>query len=162
MREKKAQGWGFDLVVASVIFTFAIMAFYIFAINYSTGGEEQFNTLIYEGQLVADSILSEGHPSDWNSSNVVRIGLLSGGKINQTKIDRFYNMTVNATTYNRTKVLFNIAHDYNISFSSPVTIEGSQIYSLGITKGTPENLIRVSRFTIYNNKPITLNIDVSA
>ncbi len=164
MIEKRAQGWGFDLVVASIIFSFAIILFYIFAFNYSTGGEETFNNLAYEGQLVAESILSEGYPPDWNNNSVVRIGILSGNKINQTKLERFYNMTnvaLNPGEYNRTKVLFNIAHDYNISFSSPVNILGSEVYSIGRTKPNPENLIRVTRFSIYNNKPITLDIDVS-
>jgi|SRR3989344_6445697 len=162
--EKKAQGWGFDLVVASIIFSFAIIFFYIFALNYSTGGEETFNNLVYEGQLVAESILSEGYPADWNNNSVVRIGILSENKINQTKLERFYNMTL-TSEYNRTKVLFNMAHDYNISFSFPVIIPGvpgGSVYSIGMTKPAPENLIRVTRFSIYNNKPITLDIDVSA
>ncbi len=159
--EKKAQGWGFDLVVASIIFSFAIVFFYIFAINYSTVGEENFNNLAYEGQLAAESILSEGYPADWNNNTVVRIGILSQNKINQTKLERFYNMA-NSSEYNRTKVLFNIAHDYNVSFSSNVTIPGvGDVSSIGKTKSNPENLIRVTRFSIYNNKPITLDIDVS-
>ena len=162
VNKKRAQGWGFDLVVASVIFSFAIVAFYIFAINYSTGGEETFNNLAYEGQLVAESLLSDGYPIDWNSTNVARIGILSENKINQTKLERFYNMSIKPGEYNKTKVLFNIAHDYNISFSSPVIIEGVNRDYIGMTKQPTESLIRITRFTIYDDKPVTLNVDISA
>ena len=157
---KKGQAWGFDLILASMIFIFAILGFYMFVFNYSVDGEETFNNLIYEGQLVADSLLGEGHPIDWNETNVVTIGIMSENKINETKLNRFYNLTIN--DYDKTKRLFNVKYDYYINFSKPVYIGGSYQYIMGQQNSNPKNLIRISRFSIYDNTPITMNINIWA
>ena len=158
MSGKKAQGWGFDLVIASIIFTFAIVFFYIFALNYSSGSEEKFRELTYEGQLIADNILSEGNPIDWNETNVVKIGILSSNKINDTKLERFYNLTI--SDYWRTKNLMSIKYDYYINFSAPIIINGETKAYIGNYSLGAKNLIRVSRLSIYNNKPVSISINI--
>ncbi len=42
---KKAQAWGFDLVVASIIFVVGIVAIYIFTLNFTKETEENFEIL---------------------------------------------------------------------------------------------------------------------
>ena len=155
---KRGQGWGFDLVVASIIFTFAILFFYIFALNYSSGSEEALRDLEYEGQLIADSFLSEGNPNDWNETNVVKIGVLSDNKINDTKLERFYNLA--NTSYPQTKSLMAIYHNYYINFSNPINISGSIKPYIGNYSSNARNLIRISRLSVYKNKPTSVSINV--
>ena len=155
---KKGQGWGFDLVIASIIFTFAIIFFYIFALNYSSGSEELLRDLAYEGQLVADNFLSEGSPSDWNETNVFKIGILSNNKINDTKLERFYN--ISNKSYSQTKILFAINHDYYINFSDSINISGEIKPYIGSYSPDVKNLIRISRLSVYKNRPVSISINV--
>lgn len=158
IKNKTGQGWGFDLVIASIIFTFSIVFFYIFSLNYSSGGQENLGELSHDGQLIADSFLSEGSPLNWNETNVVRLGVLSENRINDTKLAYFYNLT--EKDYQRTKILLSIKNDYNINFSAPIYINGEQKPIIGNSSQNARNLIRISRLNIYNNKPVSININV--
>ncbi len=155
---KRGQGWGFDLVIASIIFTFAITFFYIFALNYSSGSEEVLRSLEYEGQLIADSLLSEGNPLNWNETNIYKIGIVSNNKINNTKLEMFYNLT-NKSFY-KTKELFAIQNNYYINFSDPINISGSIKPFIGNYSANAKNLIRISRLSVYNNKPVSVSVNV--
>jgi len=71
--DKIGQGWGFDLIVAFVIFSVALVSFYFYAVNYSTQDEGTFKDLQYESQFIGDILLSTGSPEDWSLENVVQI-----------------------------------------------------------------------------------------
>lgn len=154
--KNKAQAWGFDLIVASTVFLVGMIIFYVYAINNSAQSEEAYNRLSYDGNAIADSLLSEGSPADWNSANVVFIGILSQNEINSTKLLQFHDLSQN--NYNKTKAMFNTPYNYYLNFSSQITIESTIIQGIGMDYDSPRNLIKISRFTIYNGKPITLNL----
>ncbi len=157
--KKKAQAWGFDLMIASFIFLFAIFSFFLFASNYSFSDEENFQVLQYEGEIISDSLLSEGSPIDWNNDNVERIGLLTDGKINQTKLDRFYYLA--EEDLNRTKSLFNVKNNYFVNFSKQIVVDGNFIDGIGNSNFNSDNLVRIDRVSIYNNEPIILTIYIT-
>src|SRR3989338_11299241 len=92
---KKAQVWGFDLIIASIIFISGILLFYVYSINYPKESYEQLDKMFNNGEFIAEVLLTEGLPSDWNQDTVVRIGLTTGKKINQTKIKEFYLLANN-------------------------------------------------------------------
>jgi len=173
MKSKIGQGWGFDLLIAVTIFIIGISVFYFYAINYPTEGTDTLETLNYEGEVIADLLLSEGFPRDWNESIVIQIGILSGEKVNFTKLGRLYNMTINETQagkpfdivgYDRTRGLFNTRFQYFINFSKEmdgVVDEGIVTHIGRNYRGesiNPKNLFKVTRFTIYDNKPTSMNI----
>mgnify|MGYP000014655228 CR=1 FL=1 len=81
---KKGQAWGFDLMMASIIFLGGITVFYLYSLN-TPEAETTLNKLTYEGNIVASTLLSDGFPIDWEEFNVVNPGILSNNKINQTK-----------------------------------------------------------------------------
>jgi uncharacterized protein (UPF0333 family) len=81
MISKKGQIWGFDLIVAMLIFVMGIASFFVFYLNYSDDVSNVHENLIFEGNAIADSILSEGNPANWNPDNVTAIGILSENKI---------------------------------------------------------------------------------
>lgn len=155
---KKGQAWGFDLMIGSTIFLIGILFFYFFAINYPSENEESFQNLQHEGELVADSLLSEGSPVDWNVTNVVRIGLLSDGKINETKLEAFYYFA--RDDYNKTKGLFRVNSNYYIYFQENLSIGGQSVEGIGRKATSEENLVRVTRAVVYNNSIRSMNLNL--
>lgn len=158
MKTKKAQAWGFDLMIAAIIFVAGIILFYIFVINNSHETEETLNSLQYDGNNIGDNLLSEGYPENWDAQSVIRIGLLSQDKINETKLERFYNLV--QSDYNRTKFLLNTKNNYYIQFSQNITINDSSIEFIGMKPDNPDNVIKVTRLVVYRNNPVIFNINV--
>jgi len=158
MKPKKAQAWGTDLVIAFIIFSLGIVFFFFYSANYSNETEDTLEILTYEGNFIADSILSPGYPEGWVEATVLEIGITTEGKINQTKLENFYAMTQN--NYEKTKTLFNTKYDYYFAIEAPLTgsltgIEGIGKPGVDIANIVASNLIKITRFTIYQNKPTT-------
>jgi len=158
MTSKKAQAWGFDLLIALIIFTLGIIAFYLYALNMPNEAESIMETMNYQGNAISNSILSEGYPLNWNQDDVTNIGILSNNKINQTKLERFFSLS--SANYVRSKSLFNTRYEYYVSLSENFTINGSEVEGIGNKPTSPKNLIKIARLTIYNNKPIIFNLEV--
>ncbi len=156
--KKRGQAWGFDLTIASIIFIGGIIVFYVYALNTPSQGNDKIDSLTYEGNSISDALLSEGFPQNWEANNVVKLGLTTNNKINQTKLENLYALS--QSDYQKTKLLFNTKYNYFINASSPLTIKNSPISGIGIQENNSNNLIKISRFTIYDEKPITLTIEV--
>lgn len=155
MKPKKAQAWGTDLAIAFIIFSFAIIFFYFYSFNYSNETEDILELLTYEGNFIADSLLSPGYPNPWQESNVIEIGITTDGKIDQTKLNTFYEFTQN--DYERTKRIFGTKYDYYFFMEDPInsTLEGIGKPGINSTNIAAQNLMKITRFTIYKNKPTT-------
>jgi len=156
MKTKKAQGWGFDLAVAAVIFSLGIVTFYLFSINSQNETAESFGNLKYEAGVIADSLFSEGSPASWTEANVVRIGLISQNQINETKLAMFSSLA--NSNYSRTKQLFRITGNYYISFSENLSVDNETVSVIGQQPAEAQNLLKVTRLSSYNNKPIVFYI----
>ena len=152
---KNAQGWGFDILIASMLFLLAIILFYFYTLNNSPESEETYQALSYDGDIIADVLLSPGYPENWDSSNVITPGILTGNKINDTKLENFYNLA--QTNYEKSKSLFNTRYNYYVNLSVPIIIN-TQIDGIGNKPVEPKNLIKTTRFTIYNNTLVSLNV----
>jgi hypothetical protein len=160
MKNKKAQGWGMDLVIVSIIFLVGIIIFYFYAINSSDESRGTTENLFYDGKIIAGTILTDGFPSNWNNQTVVKVGILSDHKINDTKLEMFYNMTKDSAGYNKTRLMFNTKYDYYFLLDENMLIAGNSVEGFGkpgTTKANlnPDNLIKITRFVIYKDKPIT-------
>jgi len=156
--EKKAQAWGFDLMVGVSIFFLGMLLFFLYALNLPSERDETFTEMNYEGNLIGDSLLSEGFPRNWNSDNVVNIGILSDGKVNNTKFKEFYDLAL--VDYNRTRRIFNVENDYYVYFSRPVTVDGVVIHGIGLNDSNPRNVVKVTRVVVHDNEVKNLNINV--
>ncbi len=155
---KRGQAWGIDLIIAFIIFLMGILIFFVYSVNYSEESKENLYSLSHDGDIIFNSILSEGYPMDWNSTNVIRIGILTNGRINETKLERFYNFSVN--NYAKTKNKFNTPYDYYFNMSSKIMISTSVIEGIGkpginLNNLNSSNLIKITKFTIYKEKPVT-------
>jgi len=158
MKNKKAQGWGMDLMIALSIFLIGVVIFYIYSLNNPNEAKENIEDLFHDGESLTNILLSEGFPNSWNSTNVVRIGIFSNDKINDTKLERFYDLS--QTEYEKTKALFNTRYDYYFFLDENMIINSVPVEGIGkpgVTKTTisSRNLIKITRVTIYKNKPIS-------
>jgi hypothetical protein len=162
MNNKKAQIWGVDLMIAAIIFSIGIMIFYIYLINFSTDSKDDFQRLSYEARLISNSILSEGTPDSWDIYNVQKIGILTGNKIDDEKVESFYNLAQN--NYTKTKKLFNTRYDYYFFINEPLEISSGQISGIGKSDFNEDkinksrNFVKITRVTIYKNKPVNAYI----
>jgi len=141
-KEKKAQIWSLDLIIASIIFITGIALLFVYAVNYSSQTVKQLNELFYEGNLASQLILSEFEP-----------GVLSEGKINQTKLDNFYNYS-----YDSQKNILGIRYDFYFTLTGLEINEISVSYVGRINATETKNLIQVTRLTIYKNTPAKFQI----
>lgn len=155
---KKAQAWGFDVIVATGIFIFGVIAFFLYTINYPTGEQDKLDDLLYEGNIIADNLLSEGYPENWTTSTVSKIGLLSNRVVDQEKLDYFNELST--TDYERTKTIFGTKYNYFINFSTSIKISGNGIEGIGLFPTNHKNSIKVSRVSIYQNKPTSIEVQV--
>lgn len=158
MKSAKAQAWGFDLLIASVLFFIGMILLFFYSLNSGSEGQESLNSLEYTGNYAADIILSEGYPIDWNPSNVVAPGILSNYKINDTKLERFYDLSVD--NYAKTKSLFSTNYNYYFNFSESMNIGGTNIEGIGQQFTNAKNLFKVTRFTVYRDRPTTFSLYV--
>lgn len=149
---KKAQAWGFDLMVAAIIFMFGVFAFYLYSINQGDS-EETIASLSSDGSLTANSLLSAGFPEDWSLTNVAKIGILTGNKINETKLEMFYALS--SEDYSKSKSLLNTKYNYYFFLDENMTIGGNSVGGIGLKPTSSQNLIKTTRFTIYKEKPVT-------
>ena len=156
--KKTAQAWGFDLMVAMTIFLAGILIFFLYTINLTNQTEEILDTLLYDGNAIVNSLLSEGFPINWDTSNVQKIGLLSNKKINVTKLENFN--TLAETDYLRTKAIFNTRFNYYMEFQENITLSLGEIEGIGLKPLNETNVVQIKRVTIYKDKPATLSLQV--
>ena len=156
--KKSGQVWSMDIVIAFIIFLSAIIILFVYSINYSGEVEKTYDKLSYDGDIIMESLFLEGHPKDWNFGNVINIGITSNNKINETKLERFYNLVQD--DYPRTKILFNTNYDYYFFLQDNITISPLEIEGIG-KPGTNKNeinstdLVKITKFSIYKEKPTT-------
>ena len=150
MEQKKAQAWGLDLVIASVIFLAALLSIYFYTLNYSAGENKGFRILDEGAGIIGDNLLSEGSPEDWNGSSVTRIGLMTKGHLNLSKAEMFYQMAL--SDYPKTRELFRVTHNYYVNFSEPIDIDGESVQIIGVLPSGSSNVAKSSRVIVSNNK----------
>lgn len=158
MINKKAQAWGFDIIVAVGIFVIGLITFFLYTINYPTGEQEKVDELLYEGNVIADNLISEGYPDNWTTSIVSKIGLLTDNKISQEKLESFNQLSL--SNYGRTKTMLGTKYNYFVNFSTPIQISGNNIEGIGLVPQNVKNNIKISRVSIYQNKPVTVEVQV--
>ena len=163
MKSKKAQIWGFDLMIAMSMFLISVMVFFTYTLNYSEESKETFDLLLYDGEAIANNLMSTGYPDNWNSADVIVLGLTTDNKINETKLTKLYDIIYTDNDYSKTKGLFNTMYDYYFFFDNNMTINSNSIEGIGkpgVSKNsvTSKNLVKITRFTIYQNKTLPLYI----
>lgn len=155
---KRAQAWGFDLLVAVALFTVALITFYLYAINYDSGQTSTATELEKEARSIAAILLSEGSPTNWDTYSVIKPGLLTDKQLNETKIAEL--KAIADTDYDRTQNLLGTSKHWYLNFSQPLTINGSEVSGFGNVPSSYTELIKVERVSSFKNELVTLYIEV--
>lgn len=148
-------------MAAMMLFLVGIMVFFTYTLNQPGEAQENFELLFYDGRVIADSLMSSGYPQKWDSSNIVTLGITDNNRINETKLESLYNMIYTDNNYSYTKNLLNTRYDYYIFLDENMTINSNQVEGIGKPGATKNNidarnLIKITRFTIYQNKTTPL------
>lgn len=156
MINKKAQAWGFDLIIALILFFIGVTLLFLYIVNSPSTSKEKIDDLNYEGENVISQILSEGYPQDWNSTKFVQIGIITENKINETKLGFFYNLSTE--NYPLILSLFNTKYDFFFNLSQQIIIDNVSIKGIGKEPSSYTNIIKITRFTIYKDKPVSAEL----
>lgn len=156
IHNKKAQTWGIDLVIAMTIFSIAIIIFFLYSINFAGYETTEFKSLDYDAEIIADSILSSGSPENWTTNNVIIPGILSNNKINQTKLNNLKTLTSTQQGYQSIKLKFSTKYDFYFFLNNaPDEGAGKPGTNPNTISNEKQNLVKITRFIIYENKPKT-------
>ncbi|MEM0231373.1 MAG: hypothetical protein QXW00_01795 [Candidatus Woesearchaeota archaeon] len=146
-----AQVWSIDFMVGLLIFTFAVILYFMYSGDIFSYDELDSEGLRIEASSIASALLTPGYPQDWNSSNVIRLGISEdGSRINVDKLNAFSEV---ASNYSRMKSLFHVRNDFQIL----ITENSSIVFFAGINKTS--KLVSVSnRIVILNDSLCKLEV----
>jgi hypothetical protein len=155
--KKRAQAWGFDLMIGLTIFVIGLLAFYLFIINIEPE-KNTFKDLKNDGEKISNDLLSEGYPTQWSQDNVRTIGLISKERINETKLEYFYNLSLN--DYQKAKSILGTNFNFYVHFQENMTLFEKSIEGIGEKPINQKDSIKITRLTIYQDKPNNLYIQL--
>lgn len=156
--QKRGQAWGFDLLVGSMVFVVALIGFYLYGVNYNSSDTSPALELEKQGRAIADLLISEGYPIDWDEASVTTPGLMTQNKLNETKVLRFKNLI--DSDYGSTKSLLKTNKEVYFEFSTPLEIGNQTIQTIGNIPSSTENRIKIDRIIVYRDKIITFSVGV--
>ena len=137
---KKAQGWGLDLIAALIIFIVILVTIITYAINYTNTGSNELNYLFDEASFASDIILSDNFP-----------GILTNEAIDPEKLNNLISLN-----YQELKSELGLKDEFYIKFPGLNANGNDYIGKTNIT--SVKNIVKYTRITIYNNKPINFDI----
>ncbi len=156
MVTKRAQAWGFDLIIAAVIAISGLIIVYAYINNIAQKESPRFDDLKKDAERLAVLLLEEGIPENWTRENVVKIGITTNNKIDERKLEEFYN--ISQTDYSIVKKMFRINSNYFINFTEPIIINQNYVQGIGLEPVNPQQIIKATRFVVYKGKPTTIRV----
>jgi len=111
-KNKSAQGFTIDYIIGLFIFIFlVVVASKLFI---SIAPDFSYETTYKNNVYLADTLLGQSYPLNWNDSNVILPGIANNDvRINTTLLSRFDNLS-----YAKTKTLFNLENEYLFFFKN--------------------------------------------
>ena len=155
----------FDMIVAVLIFSAAILVYYKTTTNLSDQDETLLDDLLIDAKSISGSLMSQGYPYNWIEDNVVRIGISNDNRINETKLEQFSRIP-----YNNSRKLFGTAYNYYVYFRDRnnniipfnESLEGigkPGVNSTNIqTVENPKKLVKVTRLVIKKSDIVKMVI----
>lgn len=141
---RRAQVWYGDFSIALLIFMVAITAYVSYTYAESVEERGEMTELLIDAKVIASSLISEGYPTDWNTSNVTRVGLTDGDyHIVQEKLDSF-----NSFSYDDRADAIGTTKDYYFYLQYT---NGTKFNQLGLNGSTADKLVQVTRIAIYED-----------
>ncbi|MBN1793145.1 hypothetical protein JW826_05670 [Candidatus Woesearchaeota archaeon] len=179
MISRKGQVWIMDVTVSLILFSAAaIIAFNILLNTFSSN--TSFGELKKDAIKISEYLLAEGTPADWDETTIIRPGLATLGRINESKVTLGMNMT-NAS-YEAMKPRLQTLHDFLVvfegsdgdliefgdfcTFGSPdvdvnYTLTPSlDCHYLNFTSTVYDDLVVINRFAVYDSSIVRMVVYV--
>ncbi len=159
LKNKKAQAWYLDLSIGALLFIITLSLFLRVESNIM-GDSSLYDELSLESRLVSDKLVSEGYPQSWDKDSVYEIGLLSKGRINQTKLDYFNE--ISQSDYPSSKRKLGTKFDYYVYLEDKDDNFYADAGKPGINSTNvldieePKHLIKVVRLVVYDSEAMRL------
>ncbi|MBW2990348.1 hypothetical protein KY348_01445 [Candidatus Woesearchaeota archaeon] len=109
-RNKKSQVWVSDYTLSMLLFVLAVILSVKIVIN-SFSTNTVFDDLKMDASKMSEILLSEGYPVDWTNETVIRPGLLTAERLNESKVVEAMNMT-----YTRLKPTLQTRYEFLVIF----------------------------------------------
>lgn len=110
-RNVKGQVWTIEFILSFLIFTAAIILSVKTVFNLYSN--QDLRDIQRESEFVSQYLLSEGYPTDWDDSSLIRAGLTTQGRLDISKLERFHSLD-----YSKAKNALGIRSDFYIYFSN--------------------------------------------
>lgn len=155
MSKLKGQAFVQDLIIA--IFIIVIFLVIFFNIEKNDARPDSELDISFEAKALSDYLVSAGYPNNWNSSDVIRIGITDDNNVlDKNKLEQFYNMTI--SDYGRTRYILGVKDDFIVFFTdyngNIISVGSSDFFGkpgydlLDVENDNPTNLYKISRFVV--------------
>ena len=88
----RGQVWFADFVVGIVIFLTIVALFFVQLNSLQQPEENQLHRLLEDANSITNELLTQGYPSNWTQSTVLRPGITDHYRINQSKLNMLHQM----------------------------------------------------------------------
>ena len=158
--QTKAQASTIDFILS---FTIIIIALLLTARLIITAQDtSDFDDVREQAVLGSQILVSEGLPTNWTASTVIRPGILSDNQLNMTKLNVLSSMT-----YDDSRSRIAASYDYYVYFVNKTSVLNLSGCGIGSSKisvdsscvpsfGGSSNLIRLERLIAHNNSIVTM------
>ena len=158
---KRGQVFTLDFIIGFVLFLIVIILSIRILLSIPTS--EIDVSLNRESVFLTDSIVSQGYPYNWNTSNVIVPGISSNNRIDLQKLKYMDNLS-----YDHTKALYHLSNDYLFFFSNKTNIldtgKCSYGYPINYTSNCSvnlssiyyKNLVKIDRIVLLNSSVVKM------
>lgn len=171
---RKGQVWIPDVLMSAVLFVVLIILYFQFSSNLSTDNRAIMETLVFDADIISETLLSRGHPPGWDENSVQQLGITDGNhRLNITKLGYVANLSYYdrkfylGTVYEYYMVLqhtdgtllniTNVTGKVNIGLSAEGGMGKPDVILESIpTIENPDHMVRTERYLIYNSTTIKL------
>jgi hypothetical protein len=166
---KKSQVWLSDYTLSMLLFILAALIAVKIIIN-SFSANTDFQELRSESSKISEILLSEGFPV--NNDTVIRPGLLTGKRLDETKVAQAMDSTY--INYTSLKTMLQTKHDFLVIFqqTNSTIINFTSLCAIGkpsvsiwdgISCSAPnfnnidhKNMVQLNRLVIYNSSIVRM------
>lgn len=166
-----------DVMVSSLFLVVLLVLYFQFAANLTSEHTGVMESLIFDADVISETMLSSGFPEGWDETTVQRPGLTDGNqRLNLTKLRRVANISY----YDRKEIfgtisdyyillqhtdasstLLNISEEVNLT-NAGLSGEGGMgqpnITLAALSSLQPEFQVRTVRYMVHNSSTIRLVI----
>ncbi|MBI4151052.1 hypothetical protein HY492_02920 [Candidatus Woesearchaeota archaeon] len=165
----RGQVWYTDFIIGTIILLTMVVIFFISMHNLEETRETHAGTLIREGSIISDSLMTSGLPKGWTNDTVVQLGVVDNQRVNLTQLDA-YQQVPYATQRRLLRTVADfvfffeqrdgclISRNNTRLYGSPdMTAPNGSCVTVGmIDTGAAGNLIPITRYVLYDSDPVRM------